>query len=431
MVLLNHLSLATASAAIAWGMATSTYAQFGPAVVQLEPATMVNVAATQQTVGTIMPTRRAAIGSAVDGRVVQFFVRQGDRVERDQPLAQLLTATIELELEAAKGELKRKEAELDELEKGLRDEEIQQAKAQMEASRFAAEFLVKERERITELDKTNAVSISKFEATISQMKIAEQRYQEAKAAYELAVKGTRPERLTQARADVAIREATVEKLADQLRKHTIITRFAGYVTVEHTEEGQWLSRGDLVAEIVALDQVDVLAKVVEADVSNLSLGDPVAVIIPALSNREFAGKVQSIVPQADVRSRTFPVKIRIENQFGANDQPLLKAGMLARASLPTEPPQAVLMVPKDALVLNGDQAMIWTVDSSTVQPAGDDQLMASAAAIPVTKGIEFDDKIEIRGEITEGTLVVTRGNERLRPSRPGMPPTQVTWQRSL
>ena len=66
----------------------------------------------------------------------------------------------------------------------------------------------------------------------------------------LAVAGPRKEQIAQAHAQVAIQDATVERLKDQLTKHTIISRFDGYVTAEHTEVGQWVKQGDPVADVV-------------------------------------------------------------------------------------------------------------------------------------------------------------------------------------
>ncbi len=88
-----------------------------------------NVIATQTFVGTVMPVRTATIGSAVDGRVIEFAVEEGDRVEANQPVAQLLTETIQLEIAAAEAELDDRRQQLAELENGLRPEEVEQARA--------------------------------------------------------------------------------------------------------------------------------------------------------------------------------------------------------------------------------------------------------------------------------------------------------------
>ena len=76
-------------------------AQGGPAVVVVVPVVQREVTAVHAFVGTVEPLKRATIGSAVDGRVVEFDVEEGDRIRSGQALAKLLTATIELELKAA------------------------------------------------------------------------------------------------------------------------------------------------------------------------------------------------------------------------------------------------------------------------------------------------------------------------------------------
>jgi RND family efflux transporter MFP subunit len=402
-------------------------AQGGPAVVEVQPITSMEVAATQSVVGTVSPTRRAVIGSAVDGRVVEFLVREGDRVEADQPLARLLTQTIELELEAAEAELELMEQELAELVNGSRPEEIAQAKARVEASRAAAEYMASEEQRLSGLAASSAVSVSELEGIVSKAFEARERLAEAEAAYRLAVEGPRSERIAQARAQVAIRDAIVRRLSDQIIKHTMFARFSGYVTVEHTEVGEWLPRGEPVAEIIALDEVDVITKVVESHIPFVHVGDEMPVQISALPGESFTGRVVAIVPQADVRSRTFPVKVRVINRFSDSGEPLIKAGMLARVTLATKRTQESFMVPKDALVLSGEAAVIWVIDSASIRDASESMKIANAAPVPVRTGIEEEELIEVIGTFDPKGWVVVRGNERIIPGRPGGPPAQVTW----
>lgn len=427
----------------------TAYAQRGPAVVELKTAEERIVIPSQATLGSIMPTRRAVIGSAVDGRVVEFKVREGDRVEEDQELATLLTRTIKLELEAAEAELDLRQQELLELKNGSLPQEIAQAQARMEANRVTAEYLEKDKQRLSTLSTNSAVSVAEFEGIVSLWLAAQQRYQESQAAYQLAIAGPRIERIRQAEARRNMQEAIVERLNDQIEKHTLRSRFAGYVTVEHTEVGQWLPRGEPVCEIIALDEVYVIAKVAEAYIPYIHVGDAVQVDVPTIHSFKFTGKytgeVAAIVPEADERSRTFPVKIRVTNEFSAigesslkvsegkpkRGEPVLKAGMLARATLATGDPHEALMVPKDALVLGGKHKMIWTIDPDSLEAAQGNMLEANAIAIPVETGVEENADIEVMeiaksGALKAGTFVVIRGNERIPPSRPGQP-SRVTW----
>jgi HlyD family secretion protein len=409
-------------------IAPAATAQQGPAVVEVAPVVQTDLAETQPTLGTITPTRRATLGSAVDGRVIELMVREGDRVEENQPLAKLLTQTIELELEAAEAELELRKEELAELQNGNRPEEIAQAKARLEASGIAARFLEKNKERLTELSQSNAVPLADLENSLSLWLEAQQRNLEAQSAYQLAIQGARPEKIKQAQMRVAVANALAERLRDQLGKHTIYSRFGGYVTKELTEVGQWLSRGEPVAEVIALDDVFVEAKVIEAQIPLIQLGDQVIVEVPALGDQKFRGEVERIVPEADLRSRTFPVKVRVANQFSPSGQPALKSGMLARLALATTMRQSAFLVPKDALVLQGGSTMVWGIDPATITKSPEGTMEGSAVAIPVETGAEQKDRIAVSGPIQPGMLVVIRGNERIVPRPPGSPPSRVLWR---
>jgi RND family efflux transporter MFP subunit len=387
----------------------------GPSPVVVSPILQREVSSGQTFVGTVMPLKRAAVGSAVDGRVVEFPVKDGDRVEEGQTLAQLLTETIKFQVLAAEGELDLRREELQELENGSLPEEIAQAEAKMLASQASMENLESKYARTESLYKQrSAVTAEQVEEARSLAVAARQLYLEHKAAYELAVQGPRKERKLQAAARVKAQEALVNQLKDQYKKHTIISRFAGYVVAEHTEIGQWVSRGDLVAEVVALDEVDVLAHVLEKHVPHIGVGMSARVEIPALPHEAFTGRVAIIVPQADVRARTFPIKVRLQNPPDPSGEgiPLIKAGMLARVTLPTGADEDALLVPKDALVLGGAQPALYVVDRDDKEP-----MQGKVRPVPVELGVASGKLIQVKGSIKPGQHVVILGNERLRPEQ--------------
>ncbi len=387
------------------------FAQRGPAVVNVAEIVEQEIDSGQTFVGTVMPIKRSIIGSAVGGRVADFTVNEGDYVRAKQPLAHLLTNTINLELDSEKAELEFRKHELAELENGTRPDELKKAKALMLAAKAGTEYQQKRRKRLESLYARKAVNDDDIQQVVSESIRAEQLFQEASAVYELAVKGPRKEQIAQARSRVAIQQALVNKLSSQIVKHTIISPFNGYVVAEHTEVGQWVNSGELVAEVIALDEVDVRVQVLENHVPHVRLGMGVRVEIPAIPEKVFTGTVSLIIPQADVRSRTFPVKVRIKNTI-TKDGPLLKSGMLARAVLPTGPKQSAMMVSKDALVLGGPQPMIYVVD-----PGSEKQKGGKARAVPVQVGVANGRLIQVMGKVKTGEYVVIRGNERLRPGQ--------------
>jgi RND family efflux transporter MFP subunit len=383
--------------------------------VTVAPVVEREMTAGQSFVGTVMPLKKAIIGSAVDGRIVEFPLNEGDRVERGQTLAQLLTETIELELAAAEAELELRKHALAELENGTRPAEIEQYKARMAAAEARMQYAKSRRSRAERLARqgqsVSALTEEEREEMTALSIEAEQAYFDAKAAHQLAVEGPRQEAIAQAAALVAVQQATVDRLKDQLQKHTVISRFDGYVIAEHTEVGQWVKQGDPVAEVAALDEVEVVAHVVEQYVPHARVGAEVSVQLPALPGPPLVGVVSSIVPQADVQSRTFPVKVRIKNQL-TPEGPLVKSGMYARVTLPTGEKQMATLVSKDALVLGGPQPLVFVVD-----PASPNATKGKARPVPVQLGKADGGMLQISGAIQPGQLVVVQGNERLRPGQ--------------
>lgn len=386
-------------------------AQRGPAKVDVAKIVEREVASGQTFVGTVMPIKRSVIGSAVGGRVAEFPVNEGDFVRAKQPLAQLLINTISLEVDSETATLDLRKEELKELENGSRPDEIKRAKALMMAAKADSEYQKKRLKRLESLYARKAVNDDDIQSVVSESIRAEEMFSEAEAAYKLAVEGPRKEQIAQARARVAVQQALVDKLESQVVKHTIISPFDGYVVAEHTEVGQWVNSGELVAEVIALDYVDVRVQVLENHVPHVRLKTEVRVEIPAIPEKVFIGEVVLIVPQADVRARTFPVKVRIKNEIN-DDGPLLKSGMLARAVLPTGPKQMALMVSKDALVLGGPTPMIYVVE-----PGKENGKQGKARAVPVQVGVAEGRLIQVKGDLESGGYVVIRGNERLRPGQ--------------
>ena len=410
----------------------------GPTLVEVESVVQREVAAGQELVGTVVPIKTAIIGSAVDGRVIEYPINEGDRVEVGQTLAQLLTQTIELDLRAAEAELRLRQKELEELQNGMRPEEIEQARAQMEAAKAGQDYMKARRDRFESLFRQGRVASEEdLQEAVSASIRAVELFNEAEAAYKLAQEGPRQEKKDQADARVKMQQALVDKLRDQIQKHTIVSRFAGYVTAKHTEVGQWVKQGEPVAEVIELDQVDIEAYVVEQHVRFVHVGAPVRVEIPALAEPTLVGTLALVVPQADVRSRTFRVKIRLPNSI-TDGQPLIKAGLLARVTLPTGAPEDALLVHKDALFLGGGMPVVWIVGSKDVQVVSDPKSgvgfnQAPVHAVPVRLGVAADDLIQLIDDvdpldykIQPGDWVVVKGNERIPPPRPDQP-SLVRW----
>lgn len=363
----------------------------------------------QSFVGTVYPARVSDVGSAVDGRVMKFPVLEGQHVAAGQPIAELLRGLLEIEKAGAVAELDRRRQVLAELKAGSRPEEIDQRRAAVQGLEARAEYARSRLERLRRLAERGTSTADELLDGETEFRQMEADLRSGRAALDLAEAGPREEQIAQAAAAVAGQEAEVERINDQLSKHTIRSPFEGWVVERFTEEGQWLSRGGLVARIAELSRVEVEVQVPEVAIASLATGMDVRLEFDAARDQTWIGRVERVVPQADLLSRSFPVKVMLENRI-VDGQPVLRGGMLVRAWLPVGKTGLATVVPKDALVLGTGQPLVFVVDPAPGQPAA-----GTVRPVRVALGATVGGGVEIIGPIELGTMVVIRGNERLRP----------------
>ena len=391
-------------------------AQEEPSAVSVARVVEAKAKTGQRAVGTVVPSRTSTIGSAVDGRVLEFLIELGHQVAKDQPLAQLRTDTLLIELTAAKAELALYQHQLSELENGSRKEDVAEAEANMKGAKAAMDNAASQLQRLQSLSVSRAVSDSDLENAKQRADATRHAHLATKALFERIMAGPRAEQIAQARAQVDLQGQRIRLIEDRIQKHTIVAPFDGFVSKTFTDIGAWLSRGDPIAEIVQMDEVEIETPITGKSATQLRKGDTVRVEFPDLPEKLLTGKVDRIVPVADPRARTFPAFIRIQNEI-RDGSPTFMAGMLARLELPAGEKEALPAVPKDALVLNGRERSVYVVDMESNSEGILVNGTGVVRKVSVDLGIAFDKMIQVTGSIRAGELVVVVGNERLIPGR--------------
>ena len=384
-----------------------------PVVVARVIETEVNTG--QRVVGTVKPLRQTTIGSAVAGRVQSFSANQGRAVKQGDVLAQLRTATLEIERAAAEAELELAVQRLAELQNGSRPEDIAEAEANMRGAQATLATAERNLKRIESLATTRAASSSDLDNAKQRADAARFTLKASEALLKRIQEGPRIEAISQARAQVELQQQRVNLINDRISKFTITAPYDGFVSMEFTDVGAWIKIGDPIAQIIQMNEVEIEAPVTAEGVVNLRQGDAIRVEFPELPNELLTGTIERIVPMAATRARTFPVLIRLQNKI-ENDTPLLFAGMLARVDLPAGKRETLPLVPKDALVLNGRDRSVYVVDMATKAVSSDGDQVGVARKVNVQLGVAVQDRLQVRGDIKVNDLVVIVGNERLVPN---------------
>ncbi|MDR4496447.1 MAG: efflux RND transporter periplasmic adaptor subunit [Candidatus Scalindua sp.] len=192
-------------------------------------------------------------------------------------------------------------------------------------------------------------------------------------------------------------EAVVDAIEDNIGKCTVTAPFDGRITEEYTEVGQWLDQGEKVVSMIELNSVKIRVPVPEKYLQNVKVGDECKVSISALGGIIRTGHILHIVPQADTRSRTFPIYIKLDNE-----DEMIKSGMFAEATFEVGPLLSATMILKDGIVRRVERKFIYlAIDGKAIE-------------VPISTGVSYKNLIQVFDDVEPGTDVIVRGNERLR-----------------
>jgi RND family efflux transporter MFP subunit len=212
------------------------------------------------------------------------------------------------------------------------------------------------------------------------------------------------------RAEVARGIAALDAANAAMRQQQAVVRrlsvrapFAGVISQRITEVGEWVNPGDGLLELVATDRLRFDFRVPQSRYAQLDRDTPVGIVVDAIPDQAFAGRIQAIVPVKDPGARTFLLRVVAASE----DVPQVTPGMSAQAALRIDSGHSGVVVPRDALLRYPDgRKTVWVVE----QEGGE----SVAHERRVETGVEFEGLIEIRSGVSAGASIVTRGNEILR-----------------
>ena len=354
-------------------MAAVAQAQM-PANVVIDEARMETVERLRRVTGELRALQRSRLAAREEGQVLTLSVRAGDEVEKGQVIATLDPVLAELTVASA-------EANLDALRASV-------AEQQAEVDRAQFDF-----DRIESLVERSSASSQEFEDARVDLASAQARYQRAVA-------------------DVTAAEARLELDRQRLKDMVIRAPFNAKVISTQTDVGQWLSIGDEVCELYAVDSIEAWVDVPESVIERMSsVGDSVSVQIPALAG-EIQGTITQIVPAVDPMSRLFPVRIAVPN-----DRNILQPGMSVTAMIPTGAKQEMLTISKDAILRDDAGEFVFMAVPNEQQP--DSPFKEIAVPVRITRQFAIGDRVAIMpGGMPPGARLIVEGNERMFPTQP-------------
>ena len=330
-------------AALAWAGAIPAIAADPPAgerpVVEVGTVSVRPVSVESWIPGSIVSRSDARIASVLAGRVI-WVAEVGTRVGQGEPIARLDDTVMRLRLE--------------------------DLRAQVAHARAQQQFNNSQLERFDRLAATQALSASQLE--------------DARAQREMSTD------------DVTRVEAQLRQVQYDISQSVIRAPFPGVVTERFIQRGEYLQTGAATARLVDTGEIEARATAALSLAASVHPGQIVSVRDHGV---EKSGRVRTVVPVGDDRSRQFEVRVTLPS-------PEWLVGTSIEVSLPSAAVRTAVTVPRDALVIRQNHAYVLRLTrTDTVEE------------LDVTPGAGIADVVEVRGPLAEGDRLVIRGGERL------------------
>lgn len=348
-------------------------------------------------VGDIMPLMQVDLYPRISGYIETINVRLGDPVRKGHIIARIENTDYLQKIREAEAKVLQARAQLLEIEKGTRIEELRQAEEAVRQAESRYNNAKIQKERIEALYKRGVISKKEFDLSEMEYTISEAQLESAREHLKLLREGARKEVRELARAKLKEAEAILDQEKLKFEYTKIRAPFTGEVARRYVDEGSLVSPSTPIVNIVHTESLKIIANILEKDIPYLKLGMKANIRVEAFPDKVFEGKIMNINSVLDLNTRTLQAEIHIPNK-----DHMLKPGMFARIDiLLLENPKALVIL-KDALIEEGKEKYVFVLKGNKV------------AKRAISTGFEQGQFIEIKEGLSEGDQVVVRGKELLR-----------------
>ena len=319
--------------------------------------------------GTVKPVIGAEVkvGARISGKVEHLYANIGDRVEKDQVIA--------------------------EIEKKDLEARVAQAEANVKAA-----------------DAGVGISKASFWPALSaetDYGFQDTRYFPQRGDNFAGLKVTMPlfngQDLYTIKQSKAVKEASKAALdfsKIQLSYATIKAPISGVIASVTTQEGETVAAGlnaPTFVTIIDLSRLQVDAFVDETDIGRVKVGQKALFTVDTYSDKEFTGKVKAIYPKAIIQENVVNFDVVIE--IGGSNEELLRPDMTTSVTIYQEERSGVLVIPRAAVTKEGTgKSVLVKQNNGSFEKKVIKIGMTSGSDVEVVSGLKEGEIVGIKRE---------------------------------
>jgi RND family efflux transporter MFP subunit len=303
-----------------------------------------------ESIGTLNPYDVVAVSSELDGILKFIHVNEGSPVSKGQLIAEIKETDILLAVEQAAAALKQAEANL--------------TNAKLEHQRKEA------------LYREELVTKQQFDDIVARLAVTQGDVDRAKVGLALA--------------------------KEKLTKTKIHAPMAGSIQEKKVTAGDYIRNGTFLVSIIRTDLLKLNFSVTEKDVGSIRADQDVSFMVDAFPGREFRGRVKTIYPSLEEKTRSLQVEAVVVNTDGR-----LKPGLFCRVTLYTGPLRDTVVVPINALLYDNSATKLFVVEGDRAKERKVRTGRKYGEFMEIVEGVKDKETVVIVGQnnLMEGVLV--------------------------
>lgn len=381
---------------------------------------------TSTQIGSVHPYEEADLYAKVSGYLSKLNVNYGDRVKRDQVLAEIDDPEIVADAEKAAADVCQAKAavaqalafiEAAKAESVATASGVQVAVAEVGRYVSMSSFHSKKYERYKKLVKNQAIpqeiadeEEESYESARSNEHASKQSVLKAKAdlvASQARVKKAEAD-LDEAKANVSVAAAKQARADAWLRYTKIRSPYDGLVTKRNFFRGAFIrsaSEGGTIPllTVARTDEVYVVTEVPDRDVPLTNVGDVAEITLDALGSKVFKGKVSRFAETEDPTSRTMHTEIDLPNPKNE-----LRAGMYGIAKIFLDSAVKSSTLPESCLVgeSKGDKADLYVIKDGKAKKTRVEVGSDDGIRVEILSGVTPQDDVIVNpSTVSDGASV--------------------------
>lgn len=274
------------------------------------------------------------VSGKLPGRVVEFYVHEGDMVKAGDTLVHIHSSLVEARLQQARSMEAVAQAADQKVDAGTRSQIIQSAYEMWQQAKAAVGITKKTYDRLENLYREGVMSEQKRDEAKAAYDAAVAAAKAAESQYDMARQGAQKEDKAGAKAMVGAAQAGVSEVEALLEDQYLTAPCDGQIDVIYPNEGELVSLGAPIMNVLKVADKWVTFNVREEYLPQMTMGKEITVMIPALDKKEVKAKIYYVrdlgsyatwhatKTTGDWDSKTFEVKAR-----PMEDVPDLRPGM--------------------------------------------------------------------------------------------------------